>query len=250
MITIYDLLEIEENASKEEIDNAYARMIHTYRQDPSFSDEKNKENEMIMNKLKIAYGILSDESKRKKYDSDLSKKRAENLLKNINQSSEKPDKSENEEVQNKEPKKKKMPESKKPEKKEQYDFDDGDVHKYDDEMLDDDVELTKEEQERLHKAAKQEFKKNLLKAQKAEEEYKKAYEEAYNDYMRKNKYVSNKSMTLRKFITIFVSIVVIILVFFIAIHLPPVKRALNTLYEENEVIRIIVDIVKSIIGIS
>lgn len=245
MITIYDLLEIEENASKEEIDNAYARMIHTYRQDPSFSDEKNKENEMIMNKLKIAYGILSDESKRKKYDSDLSKKRAENLLKNINQSPEKSDESKKEEVQNIEPKKKKMPK-----KREQYDFDDGDVHKYDDEMLDDDVELTKEEQDKLHKAAKQEFKKNLIKAQKAEEEYKRAYEEAYNDYMRKNKYVSNKSMTLRKFITIFVSIVVIILVFFIAIHLPPVKRALNTLYEENEVIRIIVDIIKSILGIS
>ena len=66
--------------------------------------------------------------------------------------------------------------------------------------------------------------------------------------MNKNTYASNGSMTLRKFITIFVSIVVIILVFFIIFHLPPVKRAMNTLYEENEIYRVFADIVRGIIG--
>ena len=83
MVTIYDLLEVEENASKEEIEESYKRLILEYHQDPNLSEEENKENEMILNKLKIAYEILSNDEKRKKYDNDLSKKRAEDLIKNV-----------------------------------------------------------------------------------------------------------------------------------------------------------------------
>lgn len=269
MITIYDLLEIEENATKDEIDTAYSKLLYTYRQDPSFSEEKNKENEMIINKIKIAYEILSDETKRKRYDTDLSKKRAENLLSGLSSKEEKrkeeskndakrepvnqseEDEEEDENPIKPAPQKKKTSKKKVSKQPKEYDFDDGDVHTYDDELnsnYEEDVELTKEEQAKLKKAAQEEFQKNLIKAKKAEEEYKKAYEEAYNQYMKKNTYASNGSMTLRKFITIFVSVVVIILVFFIVIHLPPVKRAMNTLYEENEVYRVIVDIIKGILG--
>ena len=246
MITIYDLLEIEEDASKEEIEEAYNRILYKYRQDPSFSEETNQENEMIMNKIKIAYEILADEDKRKKYDSDLSKKRAESLLNGLGQNEEDKEHEtegvvENESSEDNEPVR--NPSKKKNEK---YDFDDGDVHKYDNEEInEDEVELTKEEQEKLRKAAKEEFQKNLIKAKKAEEEYKKAYAEAYDDYMSKNKYVKNQSMTLRKFITTFVSLVVIVLVLFIIVHLPPVKEAMNTLYEENIIIKSIVDIFKN-----
>ena len=74
MITIYDLLEIDEDALDDEIERAYRKLILEYRQDPSFSAEKNDENEMITNKLTIAYEILSDKEKRKKYDNDLAKK--------------------------------------------------------------------------------------------------------------------------------------------------------------------------------
>ena len=252
MITIYDLLEIEEDATKEEVEEAYSKILYKYRQDPSFSEETNKENEMIVNKIKIAYEILSDDEKRKKYDSDLSKKRAESLLKGLEKNVEekqeeapqvlRPKVRENVDNTDAEDK----PIKTKEEKKEEYDFDDGDVHKYDSESInEDDVELTAEEQEKLRKAAQEEFQKNLIKAKKAEEEYKKAYAEAYDDYMNKNKYVSNQSMTLRKFITIFVSIVVIFLVLFIAVHLPPVKEAMNNLYEENVIIKTIVDMFKN-----
>ena len=255
MITIYDILEIDENASKEEIDTAYSKMLYAYRQDPSFSDEKNKENEMIVNKIKIAYEILSDDAKRKKYDSDLSKKRAENLLNGLNRKEEKASEEARDEYENedddspirKPEKKKKIKKESSANKRKEYDFDDGDEHTYDNELKDDyedDVELTKEEQEKLKRAAKEEFQKNLIKAKKAEEEYKKAYEEAYNQYMKKNSYASNGSMTLRKFVTIFITIVVSIVVFFILFHIPPVKNAFKTLYDENEIIRTIVDIFK------
>ncbi len=263
MITIYDILEIDENATKDEIDTAYSKMLYNYRQDPSFSDEKNKENEMIVNKIKIAYEILSDETKRKKYDNDLSKKRAENLLNGLNSKEERPSKKESKKEDDPEEEngeadegpirkvEKKNPKKVKENKKEKYDFDDGDEHTYDDELkndYEDEVKLTKEEQAKLKRAAKEEFQKNLIKAKKAEEEYKKAYEEAYNQYMKKNSYTSNGSMTLRKFVTIFVTIVVSILVFFILFHIPPVKNAMKTLYDENEIIRVIVDIFKGMLG--
>ena len=48
MVTIYDLLEVEENASKEEIEESYKRLILEYHQDPNLSEEENKENEMIL----------------------------------------------------------------------------------------------------------------------------------------------------------------------------------------------------------
>ena len=251
MITIYDLLEIEEDASKEEIEEAYNKILYKYRQDPNFSEETNQQNEMIVNKIKIAYEILSNDEKRKKYDSDLSKKRAESLLKGLEKNEE--SKQEIEKPQIVRPKVRDNNDAdeeeepiKAPNKKEKYDFDDGDVHKYENENnIEDEVELTKEEQEKLRKAAKEEFQKNLIKAKKAEEEYKKAYAEAYDDYMNKNRYARNESMTLKKFITTFVAIVVIIFILFIIVHLPPVKEAMNNLYEENIIVKTIVDIFKS-----
>lgn len=251
MITIYDLLEIEEDASKEEIEEAYNKILYKYRQDPSFSEETNQENEMIMNKIKIAYEILADEDKRKKYDSDLSKKRAESLLKGLgNNENEEVEDSKEQELDTVDEKSisknEEVNKDQSSKKSEKYDFDDGDVHKYDNEEINEDsVELTKEEQEKLRRAAKEQFQKNLIKAKKAEEEYKKAYAEAYDNYMSKNKYVKNQSMTLRKFITTFVTLVVVILVLFIIVHLPPVKEAMNTIYEENIIIKSIVDIFKN-----
>ena len=87
MVTIYELLEVQENASKEEIEKSYQKLILEYQKNPSLSEEENNQNEMILNKLKIAYEILSNDEKRKKYDNDLAKKRAEDLIKNVSGSS-------------------------------------------------------------------------------------------------------------------------------------------------------------------
>ena len=83
MITIYDLLEVDEKASKEEIEKAYLGMIVRYGKDPNLTAEENEQSEMILNKLKLAYEILMDDDKRAKYDKQLSQKKAEELLKNV-----------------------------------------------------------------------------------------------------------------------------------------------------------------------
>ena len=158
MVTIYDLLEVEENASKEEIEESYKRLILEYHQDPNLSEEENKENEMILNKLKIAYEILSNDEKRKKYDNDLSKKRAEDLIKNVSVKSSETSNSNGVEINEKEET------NKKSSNQSQY------ISQIEDEEEQDEVILTEEEQEKLRRAAQKEFNNNLKKAQKAEEE--------------------------------------------------------------------------------
>lgn len=229
MVTIYDLLEVDEKASKEEIEKAYQKLVLEYAQNPNLTTEENADNELIMNKVKIAYTILMDDTKRDKYDKDLAKKRAEELLQNVSTASEKvkeePDISENEEI---------------------------DDNEYDDSYENSDsvnvqetaeVELSKEEQKRVQKAAQDEFKANLKKAQKAEEEYNKAYNEAYNNYMRKLGYNVKEPITLKRVMNVVIFIVVTIIVCIIAWLIPPIRKMLIDIYNENIIIKALVDIV-------
>lgn len=225
MVTIYDLLEVDEKASKEEIEKAYQKLILKYSQSPKLTPQENADNELILNKVKIAYEILMDDEKRARYDKDLSKKRAEELLKNV--SVKEDSKAEDESSK-------------------EYDDDEYDDSQIDDSQIDEETEevtLSKEEQKRVQKAAQNEFKANLKKAQKAEEEYNKAYNEAYNNYMRKMGYHTKEPITLKKIRNIFIFIIAIIIVCFIAWLIPPIRNLLINLYNENIIIKALVDIV-------
>lgn len=231
MVTIYELLEVEENASKEEIEESYKRLILEYHQDPKLSAEENKENEMILNKLKIAYEILSNNEKRKRYDNDLSKKRAEDLIKNVS-------------VKNNE-----IIDSRAIENQEESNNKNSNQNQYIDKTKDlendeqEEVSLTEEEQEKLKKAAQREFNNNLKKAQKAEEQYKQAYNEVYNEYLRKMGYKQKQPWTLKRIKNLVITILVIILVCMISWIIPPVREMLIGIYEDNIIIKSLVDIV-------
>ena len=244
MVTIYDLLEIDEDALDDEIERAYRKLVLEYRQDPSFSAEKNEENEMITNKLKIAYEILSDKERRKKYDNDLAKKRAEDLLKKMNNNEEK--KKQPEQKEDKYDSNEIVDEEKSDDNDEEYD--DGDEDSYSGEN--EDVlpppktyssELTKEEKKKLKKAAEEEFRANLERARKAEETYNKAYNDAYDNYFGG---VKSFPTTIKSFFIKVICLFVILLVFYIMFKLPPVKNALNDIYESVPALKVIVDMFK------
>ncbi len=246
MITIYDLLEIDEDALDDEIERAYRKLILEYRQDPSFSAEKNEENEMITNKLKIAYEILSDKEKRKKYDNDLAKKRAEDLLKKMNNTENKA----SEQEQKVEEQKSTQISNEEKDYEDDEEYDDGDEEDYSGENEDApppepkttySSELTKEEKKKLKKAAEEEFRANLERARKAEETYNKAYNEAYNNYFGG---VKSFPTTIKSFFIKVICLFVIILVFYIMFKLPPVKNALNDIYESIPALKVIVDMFK------
>lgn len=232
MITIYDLLEVKEDASMEEIEESYKRLILEYHKDPKLTEEENKENELILNKLKLGYEILSNEEKRKKYDSDLAKKRAEDLIKNVSVK--------NNEVEDLESEKINL--NTKQNSNQSLQNDNEEEFEEQDENL-----LTKEEQEKLRKAAQKEFKNNLKKAQKAQEEYNQAYNEAYNNYLKKMGYNVKQPWTLKRIKNLIITLLVIILVCVIVWIIPPTREMLIGIYQENFIIKALVDLVVMII---
>lgn len=241
MVTLYDLLEIEENASKTRIEESYKNLILEYATNPNLSEEENKQNELILSKLKMAYEILIDDEKRKKYDSTLVKKKAEALLKNVTVKQGSEDKIEN--------------------VKEDIPYEDinekyvatnelAEISQSADENFDEDEEnlLTEEEQKKLREAAQKEFKINLKRAQKAEEEYQQAYNEAYNSYLRKMGYQVKEPWTLKRVKNVVICIFAFIITCTLIWIIPPTRNILINIYEENFIVKSLVDILGMLIN--
>ena len=237
MITVYNLLEVEENASQEEIEKAYQRLLIEYHKDPKLDEEENNAREIILNKLKLAYDILSNEEKRDRYDKELAKKRAEELIQNVSVAKNTEPQEENVEMQN--DIKQEIP-------KVQTVSNNSESENYNDEDDDDEIEnasLTDEEKKKLKKAARKEFKTNLKKAQKAEEEYNRAYNEAYNNYLRKMGYSVKEPWTWKRVKNLIITILAIIITCTVIWLLPPTRNLLTQIYEENFIVKSLVDIV-------
>lgn len=76
MKNYYEILEVNENASKEVIDKAYKVLAKKYH--PDLQEEKNKKAaEEKIKSLNEAYEVLSNPEKRKKYDDKLAKLKEE-----------------------------------------------------------------------------------------------------------------------------------------------------------------------------
>lgn len=232
LVTIYDLLEVNEDASKQEIEKSYLKLVNEYKIDPKLSQEENADNEIIIKKLKLAYEILMDDEKRNRYDEDLAKKRAEELIKNVTVQPTQTAEIENveEKVIEEEPKTEES----------QYNKIDNQEDSVEEEP---EVQLSAEERKQLKKAAEKEFKGNLKKAQKAEEEYNRAYNEAYNNYLRKMGYTVKEPWTWKRVRNLIIGITVIILICALIWILPPTKKLLIQIYEENFIVKSLVDIV-------
>lgn len=244
MVTIYEVLEVEENASKEEIEKAYAKLVYEYRIDPTLSDEDNKENEQLLNKLKIAYGILSDDEKRKKYDQDLAQRRAEELIKNVAISSTEESVETKEEVKQEVKQEVVKPQVYTSVSKEEI-VETDEIQELCEE--EEDVVLTKEEQNKLRKAAKKEFKANLKRAQKAEEEYNQAYNEAYNNYLRKLGYQVKEPWTWKRVKNTLIGILSVIIAIMIIWFIPATRQLLINFYNENYIVKAFVDVVIALV---
>jgi len=74
MKTLYEILEVSEKASKEVIEKAYKVLAKKYHPDLQKQEEK-AVAEKKMKQINDAYDVLSDETKRNKYDQELEEKR-------------------------------------------------------------------------------------------------------------------------------------------------------------------------------
>lgn len=247
MITVYDLLEVDENASKEEIEKSYQRLILEYHKDPKLTEEENRDNEIILNKLRLAYDILSNDERRNKYDKDLAKKRAEELIKNVSVEKDENQPNIKEETVNAQNSNLIYNQGNDGNIQTRNQFiNKGSNQKTTSEYMkgeEEEVSLTEEEKRKLAKAAQKEFKTNLKKAQKAEEEYNKAYNEAYNDYLRKAGYTVKEPWTLKRVKNLLISLLAILIFCILVWTIPFTRNLLIKIYEENFIIKSLVDIV-------
>ena len=88
MKTLYELLEVSETASKEIIEKAYKVLAKKYHPDLQKEEDKAKA-EQKMKQINEAYDILSDDTKRAKYDEELKfKRQQEETQKNQSQNNQ------------------------------------------------------------------------------------------------------------------------------------------------------------------
>lgn len=273
MVTIYELLEVDEDASKEEIEKSYSRLVLEFSQNPKFDEKTNKENEMILNKMKIAYEILTNDAKRKKYDEDLAKKRAESLIASL-ETTKKDEEESNPKKSEKEINQNLGNNAVSFKNREDLKEDEDTIHYINSQAVesitsrqagtqrpfnvpktknvtresqrDTSSNLSKQEKENIRNAAKQEFDAKLKKVQEAENEYKNAYNKAYKEYIRQTKNAAIKEK-FRKIKIILITILVVFLTGIIMWSIPPVRKLLIELYETNFLIKFFVDIVKIIL---
>ena len=79
------------------------------------------------------------------------------------------------------------------------------------------------------------------------DEYNRAYNEAYNDYLRKMGYSVKEPWTWKRVKKLLIGITAVILILFIAWQIPAVRNPLVELYNENVIVKSLVDIIKGII---
>lgn len=286
MVTLYELLGVDENANKEVIKSAYeARIVH-----PALDDKRR-------NQLKIAVDILLNDAKREKYNKDLADYRAQELLKNVMISNDNAESKNVEETVsaliNNEPVQENVDvvaeevisESiaeqeeivEEPETDSQMDEIRNDIfgaleeNKRRNESMTEEERRRELEEERQKEAEakrlqelraieervnQKEYEKTLKKQEalnkkemkKAEREYKEKYKEAYVTELRNRGYNVKYPWTWKRVKNLLIGIIATILVIVVAWQIPMVREPLIDLYNENVIIKTLVDVVGSILN--
>ena len=219
----YDWLEINKNASPEIIEKAYktlAKKYHPDLQDPS----KKQECEEILKHINEAYEVLSDEFKKKEYDNLLNEQQMdfekisrekdilEEELKNLK----------NSQINNN-----------------QYvsSYNNADFNK-------NNIYSNSNTTENNYKNKKFNSTNNDEYNRLLNESIQKAYYDAYIQDLKNRGYKIRYKKTFKDYLRIFITLIVIIIVFAVIVQLPFVQNYFINLYNENEIIRIFVDFFK------
>ena len=237
MSTLYELFKVPEDATQEEITQAYHQILQ--KADSLPQTEKLIEQ---VRRIKIAYEILSNPEKRKKYDLDLATKRADELLENVQVKTE-----ETELPKLEEPSEKSSPQvyKKRPQ------IDEAKMKKiisdqinyitkhYSDQTNPKQSDMSSKQQRKQLRKEKRNVKK--------EQELKREMEiQAYGKFLENQGYRVKYPWTWPRVKRLIIAIISVTITFFILWHVPFVKNALMNLYQENFVIKFFVDIVASL----
>lgn len=214
--TLYEILQVSENASEEIIEKAYKVLAKKYH--PDLQQEEDKKNaEAMMKKINEAYEILGNKEKRAEYDNQLQaerkqeeantyttdKQKANNNYTNINY---------NTNVVN---------------------------NKNQNNNLDYEAEQLKYEKKLQQEELKQ--------RKKMQEDLNKEYENAYYNYLRSLGYKVKHKWTKENFIDLIIVLAIMAIIFVILWFIPVTHDWMVNFYEENVILRSIIDIIVAIV---
>ena len=215
--TLYEVLEVSENASAEVIEKAYKVLAKKYH--PDLQSEANKKSaENKMKKINEAYDILGNEEKRKEYDKALEQEREEQRLKQEMEL-----------------------------ERQRIEKEQANQASYMNEYSDVNTKNETELQRQLREYEKDLKRKEMQRMQKMQENLNREYENAYYNYLRSLGYKVKRRITKERvrdfFITIWVMVLIITALWFI----PPTHDWLVSFYEENPILKAIIDVIVSVI---
>lgn len=229
--TLYEILEVSENASPEVIEKAYKILVKKYHPDLQPAEEK-KHAEDKMKEINEAYEVLGDEQKRKAYDNELEAereqlRREEELKKqsssniaygpnNQTNQSYSQNYNRNNNVTN----------------DQSYNNSNNTNFNYDKDRMEYEQRLRQEEAEQRMKM---------------QENLNKEYTNAYNDYLRSLGFKVKERWTKEKTRDLFFVIIIIIVIIFLLWLFPPTRKWMINFYESNPIIKTVIDIIVSII---
>ena len=217
----YDILEVNKNASQEIIEKAYKTLVKKYH--PDLQDDDLKENyEEKLKEINEAYEVLSDPEKRKNYDFNLdndniSKAEYNNLC------------NENTELRN-------------------------EINYLRNNIRNNRTNSYQHQNTQNNMQQNQNYQNNSYQDNVNQEEIKrqinnavnKAYYDAYIQDLKNRGYKIKYKKTFKDFIALILTIVVIVFIGFILWQIPFTKNYLISLYNDNPIIKFLVDCIISI----
>lgn len=217
MKTLYEILEVSENASKEVLDKAYKVLAKKYHPDLQMPENKS-EAEKKMKEINEAYDILSDDAKRKEYDDKLKTEREEIKRQQTAQ-----------------------------DQNNQQTYGNTYTPQYNNAQNSMSEAEYRAEQKRREEALRkqQKYEQELQKNMQAE--YEQKYQNAYENYLRSLGYKIKHKWTWKNYKDFLIAIAVIIVVCLILWFFPPTHNWLVDIYNSNAVIKMFVDIIGGII---
>lgn len=210
--TLYETLEVSENASGEIIEKAYKTLAKKYH--PDLQEEANKKQaEAMMKKINEAYEILGNEEKRNRYDAELEEKRNQEELQRQNNQA--------------------------------YNNMYNNVQYQNNNATNNNINYDYEKERLKYERKLQE--EEIRQRQKMQEDLNREYNNAYENYLRSLGYKIKHKWTKENTRDLLITIGVIIVVFIILWIIPPTHDWLVSFYENNPIVKTFVDIIIAIV---
>lgn len=208
MKTLYEVLEVSENASKEIIEKAYKVLAKKYHPDLQTEGDK-QEAEKKMKQINEAYEVLSDDTKRKDYDLKLTEERKQEEA----QKQQEVSYNQNQYAQQ-------YQEQTKPMSEQEYR-----------EALKRQYQERREEQERQRQV---------------QEQYAQRYQQVYEGYLRNLGYKIKYKWTWKRFKDLAITLFIIAVICTVLWFFPPTHKLIMDFYHSNSIIQTVIETIGNI----